>query len=162
MIALMRGIWTPVRTTWIPVSARIVSNNAAYLLSRSRMRNRAWQPRSYRSMTRLRTAWVTQAAVRVRGGAEDADPAGRVLDDRQDVRPGAGQSHGFEEVCGEDRLGLGAQERRPALGATVRCRVDAGVLEDFPDGGRGDLDAQDEEFAVDAALPPRSVLPRQA
>jgi hypothetical protein len=42
----------------------------------------------------------------VRGGAEDADPAGGVLDDRQDVHAG--------------------------------------------DGGWGDLDTQDEEFAVDA------------
>ena len=48
------------------------------------------------------------------------------------------------KVAGEDGLGLGAQERRPALCGPVGCRVGAGVVEDFPDGGGGDLDAQDE------------------
>jgi hypothetical protein len=42
---LMRGIWTPLRTTAIPLSARMESNNAGYLLSRSRMR-RSSSPRS--------------------------------------------------------------------------------------------------------------------
>ena len=44
----------------------------------------------------------------------------------------------------------------------VGRRVDAGVVEDLPNSGGGDLDAQDEEFTVDAAVPPRTVLPSQA
>jgi hypothetical protein len=43
---------------------------------------------------------------RVRCGAEDADAAGGVLDDRQNVHAGTGQRDGFEEVNREDGLGL--------------------------------------------------------
>src|SRR5262245_39445599 len=115
MIAFIRGTGTPLRTIWMPMSARIVSNSAGYLPSRSRMSNRAWQPVSCRSMARLRAAWVTHAAVGSGVGPEDAYPAGGVLDDRQDVHPCAGQGHGLEEVGREDGLGLSAQEHRPAL-----------------------------------------------
>ncbi len=42
--------------------------------------------------------------------AEDADPPDRVLDHGQDVGLGAAGQAGCEEVAGQDRLGLGAQE----------------------------------------------------
>jgi hypothetical protein len=67
-----------------------------------------------------------------------------------------------KKVGGEDGLGLGAQEHRPAVRGPVGRRVDARVLEDLPDGGRGDLDAQDEQFTVDASVAPAAVLLRQA
>ena len=54
---------TPLSTTLIPASARIVSNIGGYLPSRSRMRNGARLPASWRSMARLRAVWVTLAAV---------------------------------------------------------------------------------------------------
>src|SRR5436190_13922959 len=57
MIAFMRGMRTPVSTTAIPVSARIVSSSAGYLPSRSRIRNRARLPESCRSIVKLRIAW---------------------------------------------------------------------------------------------------------
>jgi hypothetical protein len=57
----------------------------------------------------------------VRGGAKDADAAGGVFDDGEDVQPGAGQGPGFEEVGGEDRVCLGAQKRGPGLGAVGRA-----------------------------------------
>jgi hypothetical protein len=38
MIEFMRGIWTPLSTTVMPASARIASNRAGYLPSRSRIR----------------------------------------------------------------------------------------------------------------------------
>jgi hypothetical protein len=41
------------------------------------------------------------------------------------------------------------------------CGVDAGVSEDLPDGGRGELDSEDEKFAVDAPLATCTVLARQ-
>jgi hypothetical protein len=40
------------------------------------------------------------------GGAEDADAAGGVFDDRQDVKAGPGQGDGFDEVGGQQRVGL--------------------------------------------------------
>jgi hypothetical protein len=63
MIEFIRGIRTPLRTTAIPTSARTASTNSGNLPSRSRIRNRARQPASSRSMTRFLTACVTHPAV---------------------------------------------------------------------------------------------------
>ena len=91
---------------------------------------------------------------RCRGGAEDPHPAGGVFDGREDVAVGAGGRHGLEEVQGDDRFGLGAQERRPGRGGALRRWVESGVCEDLSDGRGGDRDAEDEEFAVDSAVAP--------
>jgi hypothetical protein len=64
MIEFMRGIRTPLSTASIPASFRTVSNSLGYLPSRSRIKNRARQPASCRSMTRFFAAWTTQEAVR--------------------------------------------------------------------------------------------------
>jgi hypothetical protein len=42
----------------------------------------------------------------VGGGAEDADATRGVLDDGRDVQLGPGQGDGFEEVSGDDGMGL--------------------------------------------------------
>ena len=42
------------------------------------------------------------------GGTENADPAGGVFDDGEDVQPRSGQGSGFEEVGGDDRVCLAA------------------------------------------------------
>jgi hypothetical protein len=42
------------------------------------------------------------------------------------------------------------------------CRVDPGLVEDVPHGRGGDLDTEDEEFAVDSAVSPGAVLAGQA
>jgi hypothetical protein len=89
----------------------------------------------------------------MRGRADDLDPPGGVLDDRQDVHARAGQRDGLEEVAGKQGPGLGAEETGPGGSGALGCRVDPGVVQDLPHGGGGDLDAEDEEFAVDA---PRS------
>jgi hypothetical protein len=44
------------------------------------------------------------------GDAEDADAPGGVLDHGQDIGPGAAGQVDGEEVAGQDRLGLEAQE----------------------------------------------------
>ena len=58
-----------------------------------------------------------------------------------------------------------AWERRK-LAQVVEVRSGAGSIpacvEDLPHGGGGDLDAEDEEFAVDAPVAPGRVLPCQA
>ena len=98
----------------------------------------------------------------MRGCAEDPDPPGGVLDDRQYGQARAGQGDGLEEVAGEQGIGLGAEEAGPGGGGALGCRVDPGVVEDLPHGGGGDLDAEDEEFAVDAPVAPARVLSCQA
>jgi hypothetical protein len=46
----------------------------------------------------------------MQGDPEDANAAGRVLDHGQDIGLGAVKQVDREEVAGQDRLGLGAQE----------------------------------------------------
>jgi hypothetical protein len=73
----------------------------------------------------------------VGGGAEDADAAGGLFDGEH-VQPCSGQGPGFEGVCGEDRVGLAAQERGPGLVLSAGNGIDTGIL-DLPDRRRGDL-----------------------
>ena len=85
-----------------------------------------------------------------------------MLDEHQDVQ--ALQQHGVhvEEVDGEDPGGLGVQELPPARARASRCRIDARGMQDLPHGGRRDCDAELGELAVDPAVSPRRILPRQA
>src|ERR1019366_10247244 len=72
----------------------------------------------------------------IQGDAEDADAPGRVLEHGQDVSlSAAGQVDG-EEVAGQDRLGLRAQELRPGRPGPPRCGAGAVGLEDLPYGRR--------------------------
>jgi hypothetical protein len=70
----------------------------------------------------------------VRGAAEDADAASGVFDDGENVKPAAGQSSGFEEVGGEDRVRLAAQERGPGVAVSTGHGIDTGILEDLSAG----------------------------
>jgi hypothetical protein len=90
------------------------------------------------------------------------DAAGGVLDDGEDVQSGPGQGAGFEEVGGEDRVGLAAQERGPGLVVALGCRLDPVVLEDLPYRRGGDLDAERGQLAVDAPVASTGVLSGQA
>ena len=57
-----------------------------------------------------------------------------------------------------DRLGLGGQELLPVRGCALRCSVDAGGLEDFPDGGGRDLVPEAGELAADPPVAPGRVV----
>lgn len=74
----------------------------------------------------------------VRGGAEDPDPVAGVPDHREHIHARPGQGDRFQEVTRQQGVGLGAPEVRPRAG----CHPDA----------------QNEEFAVDAAISPVGVL----
>src|SRR3954463_14803458 len=50
-----------------------------------------------------------------------------------------------EEVAGQDRVGLAAEEGGPGLAVALGCGVDAVLFEDLPHGGGGDLDAEHGE-----------------
>jgi hypothetical protein len=67
---------------------------------------------------------------RVQRDAEDADAPGRVLDHGQHIGLGAVEQVNREEVAGQDRVGLGAQELRPgrdrSVAARGRCRWPGG------------------------------------
>jgi hypothetical protein len=95
----------------------------------------------------------------VGGGAQDVDAAGGVFDDREDVQTGSGQR--FDEVGGQQRLGLRAEEVGPGGGGPVRRGIDTGLAQDLPDRGGGELDSEGEQFVVDAPVAPAAVLAGQ-
>ena len=63
-----------------------------------------------------------------------------------------------EQVAGEYRVRLGPQELGPRWPGSARRWVDAGAVQDVPDGGGADLVAEAGEFAVDAAVSPGRIL----
>jgi hypothetical protein len=84
------------------------------------------------------------------------------FDQDQHVHSGAGEGDSFEEVAGQEGFGLGAEELGPGAGRACGGGVDAGLGENLPHGRGGDLQAPDEEFAVDAAVAPVWVVLGQA
>jgi transcriptional regulator with XRE-family HTH domain len=61
-----------------------------------------------------------------------------------------------------DEAGPGELFVTRVRGGALGRRVDPGVVQDLPHGGGGDLDAEHEEFAVDAPVAPAWVLSCQA
>src|ERR1035437_4291352 len=97
----------------------------------------------------------------VQGDAEDADAPGRVRDHGQDVSPGTAGQVNREEVAGQDRLGLRAQELRPGRPGPPRRGAGAAGLEDLPYGRRRNSHSQAGQFPMDPAVAPFGVLPGQ-
>jgi hypothetical protein len=98
---------------------------------------------------------------RVGGGAQNPDSPAGVLDHREHVQPHSGQGDRLEEVTGQQGPGLGAQEIGPRGGTALGCRVDPGLVQDFPDGGSGDLYHKNQQLAVHPAIPPAGILADQ-
>jgi hypothetical protein len=61
----------------------------------------------------------------------------------------------MEQVAGQDGVRLRPQELTPRRSGSPRRWVDAGGVQDGPDGGGADLVAEAGELAVDAAVPTR-------
>ncbi|CAM5350890.1 hypothetical protein SANTM175S_05545 [Streptomyces antimycoticus] len=76
---------------------------------------------------------------RMCGGAQDADPATAVFDHREHVHPCPRQGDCFHEVARQQGISLAAKEGGPGTGVPLGRRVDACLLQDFPDGGRAHL-----------------------
>ena len=66
---------------------------------------------------------------RMQSDPENADAPAGGLDHGQDISPGTIEQVGREEVARQDRLGLGAQEQRPAWPGPPRRRVDPSILQ---------------------------------
>ena len=101
-------------------------------------------------------------AGRVRGDPEDVDAAGGVLDDEERVEPVQGDGVEVKQVAGQDPVRLGSQELGPRGSGSAGRGIDAGAVQDLPDGGGADLVAEAGEFAVDASVAPGGVLGGQA
>lgn len=94
----------------------------------------------------------------MRGGAEYTDASVGVVDGGEGVLTLPGEGDGLDEVHREDGLGLGVQEGGPGDVRALGRGIDAFGLEDFPDGGGRQLDAEEREFAVDAPVAPGGVF----
>jgi hypothetical protein len=112
-------------------------------------------------MIRLRACWAVHFPGWVRGGSEDADAPGGVLDHGQDVGLGAVEQVGGEQVARQDCLGLGAQELRPGRTCPSRRGAGSGFLQDFPHRRCRYLHSQASQLAVDPAVPPFGILAGQ-
>jgi hypothetical protein len=98
----------------------------------------------------------------VGGDAEDVHAAGGVLDDEERVQPPQGDGLNMEQVAGQDRVRLRAEELTPRRSGPARCGIDPGCMEDRPDRRGADLVAEAGELAVDAVVPPCRILGSQA
>ena len=95
----------------------------------------------------------------VGGDPGDVHAAAAVLDHHEDVE--AAQEDGVDvgEVDREDRVGLRGEELSPGRSGPSRGGIDAGGLQDRPDGGGGDPVAESDELALDASVAPGGILP---
>src|SRR5262252_5978357 len=93
-------------------------------------------------------------------GGEDDAPAGQ-LQEEENVQ--ALEEHGVhrEVVAGQDRLAVGLQETAPGESCSSRRGWDAVAAEQVADAGGGDPMAELEQFAANAHVAPKWVLPRQ-
>ncbi len=101
---------------------------------------------------------------RVARAAREVDPPGPVLDEEQDVHGLQEEGLHGEEVARQELIPVAAQEAAPgaARPPTSGGGGHAPSLEDVPDGGTSDGEAQLGELAVDATVAPARVLARQA
>jgi hypothetical protein len=89
------------------------------------------------------------AAVGVSRDPGQMNAAARQLDEEQHIEALQEQGVDGEEVALEDARRLLAKKLRPARLETLRCRLDARLLENRPDGARGQLDPEADQLAVD-------------
>ena len=161
-IALARGARTGVLMMRTSMAVKTASKAAVNLASRSRMRNRKRLPGVVEVHEQVAGLLGQPGAGGVGGDAEDVHAAGGVLDDEERVQPAQGDGVEVEQVAGQDRVRLRAQELAPGRSGATRCGIDPGCVEDRPDRGGADLVAEAGELAVDAPVAPGRVLGGQA
>jgi hypothetical protein len=96
----------------------------------------------------------------VGGDPGEVYAAAAVFDHEQDVEATEEDGVDVGEVDRENRLSLGGEELSPGRCRAQGSGVDAGVLQDLPDGGGGNVMAEADELAVDAAVAPGRILLR--
>jgi hypothetical protein len=113
MIEFMRGIRTPLRTTRRPAAVKTASKPSEDGVAVMHYELDAGAD-LIEVHAQVPALLYDPLAAGMGGGAQDPDPASGVFDRGQHVGLGAVQQVNGEQVEGQDRLGLGAQELRPA------------------------------------------------
>src|SRR6266511_3748959 len=99
--------------------------------------------------------------VRIRRDPCQMHAASRQLDEEQDVEPPEEDGVDCEEVALEDARRLLTKELRPTRLKPPGRRFDPRLAQDRPHCARRDLDAEPDQLALDAPVPPARVLPRK-
>jgi hypothetical protein len=146
----------------MPSEAKTASNDAAYMVSRSRMSKRNWEIRSPSCISRFRAACAVQAVVGCAVTPRIWTRRAADLHHEQDVEPAQAKGVEVEEVRGPQARCLRAQEGAPTGIRLPRRGADAGPGEDAPDRPRADVVAKLGEFALYPAMSPTWVLSRQS
>jgi hypothetical protein len=100
------------------------------------------------------------ATIRIGGDAGNSDAASRQLDEEQDVKALQEERVDSEEIAFENARRLLTKELGPALFESPRCRRDSRLLQNRPDGARGELDPEPDQLALDPPVAPARVLRR--
>ena len=162
MIEFMRGIWTPLRTIRSPRRGK--DRVEAFMEGGVAVVQQELDVGAGLIEVHAQVPGLLHdpQAAGMGGGAQDPDPAGGVFDRGQHVGLRAVQQVNGEQVQGQDRLGLGAQELRPTRAGTPGRGVDAMPLQDFPDRRGCDGDAEPGQLTGDPPVPPMLVVGRHA
>jgi len=131
------------------------------LLSRSWIKNRIGSARSTNVSMMLRACWVAHSPV---GFAVMPARYTRRVASSMNTSAYSRRNSTLSTVkksAGDDPAGLGSQELPPCLGGATRRRIDPGLLQDRPHSAGRDPDTEPGELALDPAVAPTWVLPRQ-
>jgi hypothetical protein len=158
MIEFIRGIRISVSTVLIPASAR-TCRELPIPVSDEKARPTAHIVQVHHEIPDLLD---DPAPAPMSGDAQHADAPGGMLDDGQDVLALPVRSDDLDEIASQQGVGLRAQEAGPGGGRPSGRWIEAFLFEDFPDGGRRDLDAEGGELSVYPPTAPAGILPDQA
>ncbi|MFC0112178.1 hypothetical protein [Kibdelosporangium aridum] len=95
---------------------------------------------------------------RMCGDAGDVQPPCVVFEEDQGVQAFQAEGVDVEEVAGDHAGGLRGEELAPGWAAAARAGVDAGRMQDLPDGRGGDGVSEPGQFTLDAAVAPSAVF----
>src|ERR1035437_485527 len=96
------------------------------------------------------------------GAASEEDPAGRDLDEEEDVEATQQDRVDGEEVAGQDSPRVSAEEIAPTHFAPSRSRWNPAVMKDAANRGRRHVDAELAQLALDPQIAPGWIVRGQA
>src|SRR5438093_561206 len=98
------------------------------------------------------------AAIRVGRDPGQVDAPGRKLDEKEYVEALQEERIDGEEVALQDARRLSPQELAPVVLEPLRRRLDPRLLQNRPDGARGELDPKPDQLALDPPIAPARAL----
>jgi hypothetical protein len=142
MCAFAFGALSGARMTLIPSLQKTASKARLNFASRSWIRNRGRWSRFVDVDQQVARLLHHPGAVGVVGAGHVFDPAAADADEDEHVEPAQQDGVNGEEVAGECRRGVLAQERAPVRPSALGCRWNTGRPEHVADQRGGDVDPE--------------------